>query len=154
MKEMLCFHFFHTLSLNIYVFIISLIFFVLLLVCLVCMVVFWACMHAELMVLGFISLLLTFGQKYIAQVCIPIEAADTMLPCPYRGDDQEGGGGGGDHRRRLLWYERRYLAAGSDGPGCKEVILLYTNTCMYILIYCLIFSMSFGKKKKLFEYVL
>lgn len=109
--------------------IISFIFFVLLLslvfVCLVCMVVFLGtCMHAELMVLGFISLLLTFGQQYIAKVCIPIEAADTMLPCPYRGEEKEGGGGGGDHRRRLLWYERRYLAGGGDGPGCKEVILL------------------------------
>lgn len=73
------------------------------------------------MVLGFISLLLTFGQKYISQVCIPIEAADTMLPCPYRDPDEEAGGGGGDHRRRLLWYERRYLAGGSAGPGCKAV---------------------------------
>jgi mlo protein len=75
---------------------------------------------AELMVLGFISLLLTFGQKYIAQICIPVEAADTMLPCPYRG--ARGGGGGG--HRRLLWYEpeRRFLAAGSEAPGCKPVI--------------------------------
>ncbi|CAI9115194.1 OLC1v1016033C1 [Oldenlandia corymbosa var. corymbosa] len=36
----------------------------------------------ELMVLGFISLLLTFGQNYIAQICIPDHVANTMLPCP------------------------------------------------------------------------
>ena len=33
------------------------------------------------MVLGFISLLLVFGQNYIIKVCITEEAADTMLPC-------------------------------------------------------------------------
>nr|GMD43576.1 MLO-like protein 9 [Ipomoea batatas] len=35
----------------------------------------------ELMVLGFISLLLTFGQSYIAKICIPEAAGNTMLPC-------------------------------------------------------------------------
>ncbi|KAM0841594.1 hypothetical protein ACQ4PT_058908 [Festuca glaucescens] len=35
----------------------------------------------ELMVLGFISLLLVFGQNYIIKICISEEAADTMLPC-------------------------------------------------------------------------
>ena len=36
---------------------------------------------AELMVLGFISLLLVFGQNYIIKVCISNHAANTMLPC-------------------------------------------------------------------------
>ncbi|PNY17906.1 MLO-like protein 8-like [Trifolium pratense] len=36
---------------------------------------------AELMVLGFISLLLTFGQNYISKVCIPQKYGNTMLPC-------------------------------------------------------------------------
>ncbi|KAF3341340.1 MLO-like protein 9 [Carex littledalei] len=36
---------------------------------------------AELMVLGFISLLLTFGQNYIIKICITDKVADTMLPC-------------------------------------------------------------------------
>uniref|UniRef100_A0A453LWT7 MLO-like protein n=2 Tax=Aegilops tauschii subsp. strangulata TaxID=200361 RepID=A0A453LWT7_AEGTS len=36
---------------------------------------------AELMVLGFISLLLVFGQSYIIKICISEAAADTMLPC-------------------------------------------------------------------------
>ncbi|KAG8084876.1 hypothetical protein GUJ93_ZPchr0010g9684 [Zizania palustris] len=35
----------------------------------------------ELMVLGFISLLLVFGQNYIIKICISEQAADTMLPC-------------------------------------------------------------------------
>ncbi|TKY75351.1 MLO protein-like 1 [Spatholobus suberectus] len=36
---------------------------------------------AELMLLGFISLLLTFGTKYIAKICIPESVGDIMLPC-------------------------------------------------------------------------
>lgn len=33
------------------------------------------------MILGFISLLLTFGQAYISKICIPTNYADSMLPC-------------------------------------------------------------------------
>lgn len=96
------------------------------------------------MVLGFISLLLTFGQNYIAKVCIPEHAADTMLPCPLAhssqyGDNEageKGGGGGevaeaggggdsgGEHHRRLLWYAHRILAADSGGAGCKAVSMI------------------------------
>ncbi|XP_030535713.1 MLO-like protein 9 [Rhodamnia argentea] len=97
-------------------------------------------LKGELMVLGFISLLLTFGQNYITRVCIPERAADTMLPCPlartshYGGNEagekggeggdvaEAGGGGGGSdskHHRRLLWYAHRMLAADSGGAGCK-----------------------------------
>ncbi|KAM3711077.1 hypothetical protein ACB098_01G081400 [Castanea mollissima] len=69
----------------------------------------------ELMVLGFISLILTFGQNYIARICIPVDISETMLPCPIRGGSAEPEGG----HRRLLWHERRYLAAESKGPACK-----------------------------------
>ncbi|KAJ7958000.1 MLO-like protein [Quillaja saponaria] len=79
---------------------------------------------AELMVLGFISLLLTFGQNYIAKMCIPTKFANTMLPCPDRNKEDhypktephEDGGG----HRRLLSYERRFLAADSAGAECKK----------------------------------
>ncbi|KAF8409899.1 hypothetical protein HHK36_002417 [Tetracentron sinense] len=72
---------------------------------------------AELMILGFISLILTFGQVYIARICIPIKAADTMLPCPYRENTTEESET--ENHRRLLWNERRFLAAGSNAPKCK-----------------------------------
>nr|XP_004512433.2 MLO-like protein 10 [Cicer arietinum] len=39
---------------------------------------------AELMILGFISLLLTFGQNYIVRICILEEVANKMLPCPHK----------------------------------------------------------------------
>lgn len=79
---------------------------------------------AELMILGFISLLLTFGQSYIIKICIPTGVANTMLPCAAAKDDKmekdAGGADEGEHHRRLLWYERRYLAA--VGPvSCKDV---------------------------------
>ncbi|KAL3830535.1 hypothetical protein ACJIZ3_019337 [Penstemon smallii] len=71
---------------------------------------------SELMVLGFISLLLTFGQNYIVQMCIPEKLANTMLPCDpkeYKEDEP-------DHRRRLLWHNHRILAADSPAKGCKQ----------------------------------
>ncbi|KAL8150020.1 MLO-like protein 9 [Apium graveolens] len=89
---------------------------------------------SELMVLGFISLLLTFGQSYIARICIPDKVADSMLPCakhaqgahktegeankPEGGGESKGEGGG---HRRLLWYEHRMLSGGGGGTyKCHE----------------------------------
>ncbi|KAJ4965173.1 hypothetical protein NE237_017022 [Protea cynaroides] len=75
---------------------------------------------AELMVLGFISLLMTFCQSYIARICVPLKYANTMLPCPYRGDDMTEGAQGEEHHRRLLWNERRFLAGGGgEAARCK-----------------------------------
>ncbi|KAK8683700.1 hypothetical protein V6N13_039751 [Hibiscus sabdariffa] len=95
----------------------------------------------ELMVLGFISLLLTFGQNYISRVCIPEEVADSMLFCPKHtthgsdhGQSQEHGStsgqeetkeeGGSEHRRRLLFFhgndERRFLSGGADSSAACD----------------------------------
>ncbi|GAA0142370.1 hypothetical protein LIER_03285 [Lithospermum erythrorhizon] len=73
----------------------------------------------ELMVLGFISLLLTFGQNYITQVCIPTKVANTMLPCPSRKLSNYKDTKEDDHHRRLLYYEHRSLAADSPPKECK-----------------------------------
>ncbi|KAJ8772605.1 hypothetical protein K2173_027782 [Erythroxylum novogranatense] len=85
---------------------------------------------AELMVLGFISLLLTFSQGYVSQWCIPVRYANTMLPCQRKHLRVEDHGGEhyeseapadkGDHHRRLLWYARRFLGGDSAGATCKE----------------------------------
>ncbi|XP_010466376.1 PREDICTED: MLO-like protein 10 [Camelina sativa] len=64
---------------------------------------------AELMILGFISLLLTFGEQYILKICIPEKAAASMLPCAAPSThDQDNK----THRRRL--------AAASTSSRCKE----------------------------------
>ncbi|KAF3440893.1 hypothetical protein FNV43_RR19179 [Rhamnella rubrinervis] len=70
---------------------------------------------AELMILGFISLLLTFGQSYIARICIPIKVAESMLPCTKKVSTTTEE----EHRRKLLWSERRFLAGDSYAPKCK-----------------------------------
>ncbi|XP_052190383.1 MLO-like protein 10 [Diospyros lotus] len=92
---------------------------------------------AELMILGFISLLLTFGQYYIVKICIPSNVADTMLPCSSNDKTSKAE----EHRRRLLWYEHRVLAASSYNFKCKEgkVPLISVNGLhqLHILIFFL-----------------
>ncbi|KAI5402622.1 MLO protein homolog 1 [Lathyrus oleraceus] len=71
---------------------------------------------AELMLLGFISLLLTFGTKYIAKICIPPTLGDSMLPCKKEEVEQDSK----DDRRRLLSFDdsivwRRGLASAASG---------------------------------------
>ncbi|KAK9070185.1 hypothetical protein SSX86_010585 [Deinandra increscens subsp. villosa] len=77
---------------------------------------------AELMILGFISLILTFSQYYIAKICIPVDVADTMLPCakPEKAEKEEKGEKGG--HRLLLWYayEHRRSLAGAYASSCKK----------------------------------
>ncbi|CAH2042980.1 unnamed protein product [Thlaspi arvense] len=64
---------------------------------------------AELMILGFISLLLTFGEQYILEICIPEKAAASMLPCPDPSSthDQDK-------------THRRHLAAATTSSRCDE----------------------------------
>ncbi|KAL1535175.1 MLO-like protein 9 [Salvia divinorum] len=82
---------------------------------------------AELMVVGFISLTLTFGEKYITSICIPEKIGDTMLPCELRRNGHHGPLHGHhrhqheqEHRRRLLWYEHRVLAADYVSRQCER----------------------------------
>ncbi|KAJ0695037.1 hypothetical protein HanPI659440_Chr15g0615641 [Helianthus annuus] len=73
---------------------------------------------AELMILGFISLILTFSQYYIAKICIPVDVADTMLPCAKRDTDEKKEEG---THRLLLWYaENRRSLAGAYASTCKK----------------------------------
>ncbi|CAL0331658.1 unnamed protein product [Lupinus luteus] len=94
---------------------------------------------AELMILGFISLLLTFGQSYIVRICIHANVAAKMLPCPYR---DEGTDNEEEHRRKVLSYQRRYLAADTTSYKCTNeghVPLLSVNGLhqLHILIFFL-----------------
>ncbi|MED6204065.1 MLO-like protein 8 [Stylosanthes scabra] len=94
---------------------------------------------AELMVLGFISLLLTFGQSYIVRICIPGSAADKLLPCKYVGTG-DASGDKNKHGRRLLSYEHRFLSEDTVYK-CKEgyVPLISSNGLhqLHILIFFL-----------------
>ncbi|CAN4120339.1 unnamed protein product [Withania somnifera] len=86
---------------------------------------------SELMLLGFISLLLTVGQDPISNICVSEKIASTWHPCSKQkeaqkykevSDDLEG------HRRRLLTANnggvRRVLAAaGTD--KCTERVCIF-----------------------------
>ncbi|VAI24443.1 unnamed protein product [Triticum turgidum subsp. durum] len=80
-------------------------------------------MKAELMLVGFISLLLTVAQTPISRICISKEAGMRMLPCKLN-DGAGGGGHGKDNHRRLLWLQgethRRFLAAPAGEDVCAE----------------------------------
>ncbi|CAA6673444.1 unnamed protein product [Spirodela intermedia] len=75
----------------------------------------------ELMILGFISLLLTFGGDHADKICIPLSAGNTMLPCPLKEDKANEKGG-----RRLLWElaedmeSKRRMLAGASDSACSE----------------------------------
>ncbi|XP_010463181.1 PREDICTED: MLO-like protein 9 [Camelina sativa] len=80
---------------------------------------------SELMVLGFISLLLTFGQNYIASICVPSRYGQAMSFCgPYDGpsddDDNDKKLKKTEHAMRILSIQRRSLA---DAPpvNCKKL---------------------------------
>ncbi|KAG6529420.1 hypothetical protein ZIOFF_011618 [Zingiber officinale] len=97
---------------------------------------------SELMILGFISLLLTFSQDQIVKICVLKEVADSMLPC--RPDAESTGG----NKRRLLalvltesHLKRRILAAGGSVVECppeKEQLITATGLHqLHILIFFL-----------------
>jgi mlo protein len=97
-------------------------------------------MKAELMLVGFLSLLLTVLQTPISKICISEAAANVMHPCktepyPASGDDGEK-----DNRRRLLsWVQgethRRFLAgaAGEDVCAAKGKVALMSAGSMHQL---------------------
>uniref|UniRef100_A0A0E0K8A3 MLO-like protein n=1 Tax=Oryza punctata TaxID=4537 RepID=A0A0E0K8A3_ORYPU len=121
---------------------------------------------AELMLLGFISLLLTVAQTPISKICIPESAANIMLPCKAGQDVIEGMKGKKDNRRRLLWYpgeeesHRRSLAgaAGEDycaksgkvalmsSGGMHQLHIFIFVLAVFHVTYCVI-TMALGRLK-------
>ncbi|XVF63503.1 hypothetical protein PTKIN_Ptkin09bG0091700 [Pterospermum kingtungense] len=94
---------------------------------------------AELMLLGFISLLLTVGTYYIPEICIPEKIGNSMLPCKPKSEKSKGNDGEGDDRRRkLLSYAedmvwRRVLADSTKGSCDKGKVALISQTGMHDL---------------------
>lgn len=113
---------------------------------------------AELMLLGFLSLLLTVGTKYVAKICVPKKIGYKMLPCKEKynnGADKskDGGGNGngiddeGENRRKLLSLAeeiifRRVLAGASSESGstCKQVYNYMDDFFLFTCNYCLIYE--------------
>ncbi|XP_015691083.1 MLO protein homolog 1 [Oryza brachyantha] len=122
---------------------------------------------AELMLLGFISLLLTVAQTPITKICIPKSAANIMLPCKAGQDAIKSSKGNKDDRRRLLWLpveeesHRRSLAGAAGADYCSKfdgkVALMSTSTihqlhififvlAVFHVTYCVI-TMALGRLK-------
>uniref|UniRef100_A0A7N0VLD3 MLO-like protein n=1 Tax=Kalanchoe fedtschenkoi TaxID=63787 RepID=A0A7N0VLD3_KALFE len=94
---------------------------------------------SELMVLGFISLLLTFFQMYIIKICISADVAKTMLPCKHSDESQKSED---EHRRRLLWHDRRFLSSedvNSCGEGYAPLVSANGLHQLHILLFFLAF---------------
>ncbi|ONK71134.1 uncharacterized protein A4U43_C04F5060 [Asparagus officinalis] len=121
---------------------------------------------AELMLLGFISLLLTVGQDQISKICIPAKAGKIMLPCEGKHDnDNDNDDDDHDNRRKLLslnddGHWRRVLA-GTVIDHCskyKDKVQLISQTGihqLHIFIFVLavfhvlysVLTMALGKAK-------
>ncbi|MCE3216503.1 MLO-like protein 6, partial [Datura stramonium] len=121
---------------------------------------------SELMLLGFISLLLTVGQDPISNICVSEKIASTWHPCSKQkeaemnkanSDDLEG------HRRRLLTAEdggvRRVLAAvGTDkcadkgkvafvsADGIHQLHIFIFVLAIFHVFYC-ITTLALGRAK-------
>ncbi|KAJ6907793.1 hypothetical protein NC651_018283 [Populus alba x Populus x berolinensis] len=116
---------------------------------------------AELMILGFISLLLTFGQNHIAKICVPQDVVGTMLPCKKEGVTDKSSSTKGEEQpgRRLLWFDRRFLAADKSAVKCKDGyeqlisvdglhqlhILIFFLACFHVLFS--VITMTLGRLK-------
>ncbi|XP_076947798.1 MLO-like protein 9 [Bidens hawaiensis] len=97
----------------------------------------------ELMILGFISLLMTFCQNYIAAICVSKVLTKDFLPCKKQpdgkeplDDDTDDAGG----RRKLLWYARRSLADDPPKeckPGYEALITVTGLHQLHIFIFFL-----------------
>ncbi|KAG7648649.1 MLO-like protein 5 [Arabidopsis thaliana] len=94
----------------------------------------------ELMVLGFISLLLTFGQNYIASICVPSRYGHAMSFCgPYDGPSKD------DHKKlkktdhamRILYSVQRRSLADAPPVNCKKdyVALISLNALHQVHIF-------------------
>ncbi|KAA8536668.1 hypothetical protein F0562_029146 [Nyssa sinensis] len=70
----------------------------------------------ELMLLGFISLLLTVFQSLIRHICIPTHLANYMLPCKIESVSPSGSGNNPEHYSHHTLKNGRRLLSESTGP--------------------------------------
>ncbi|KAA8518776.1 hypothetical protein F0562_016450 [Nyssa sinensis] len=123
---------------------------------------------AELMLLGFISLLLTVGQAPISEICIPKSVGETWHPCNKKQEKkkyEDGKKNSDDNsRRKLLIFldsnenNRRVLAADKYGKcpegkvpfvsnyGIHQLHIFIFALAVFHVLYCII-TMAFGRLK-------
>ncbi|KAF7805561.1 MLO-like protein 6 [Senna tora] len=115
-------------------------------------------LKSELMLLGFISLLLTVTQALISRICVSEEVADTWHPCSKQqeeAEDSEESNG----RRRLLVNPRRVLASGGtdkcaaqgkvafvSSDGIHQLHIFIFVLAVFHVLYCIL-TLAFGRLK-------
>ncbi|KAL8240027.1 hypothetical protein R6Q59_013382 [Mikania micrantha] len=97
-------------------------------------------MKAELMLLGFLSLLLTVGTKYVAKICVPENIGYKMLPCKVIKKDENVVD---DKNRKLLSITttqeiviRRVLAGATNDGGTtchKGMVAMISSSAVHQL---------------------
>ena len=98
----------------------------------------FASLEIELMLLGFISLLLTVSQGLISKICVPQSVGNSWHPCKREeeataastDDDDDSKDFHGTAGRRLLYTEsstifRRILAGGGTDECAPKVVKLF-----------------------------
>lgn len=117
---------------------------------------------SELMLLGFISLLLTVGQSVISNICIPASVGATWHPCGKKQESalDKGTEDESEHRRRLLSLtSRRLLAAGAtdkcaakgmvpfvSSDGIHQLHIFIFVLAVFHVIYC-VATLALGRAK-------
>ncbi|KAL1544152.1 MLO-like protein 6 [Salvia divinorum] len=117
---------------------------------------------SELMLLGFISLLLTVGQTPISNICISKSAGASWHPCSKSEEESKVEDEGAGERRRLLWLEggaRRILAGGGSdkcaekgkvpfvsSDGIHQLHIFIFVLAVFHVLYCII-TMALGRAK-------
>ncbi|XP_052180268.1 MLO-like protein 6 [Diospyros lotus] len=123
---------------------------------------------SELMLLGFISLLLTVGQSLISNICISKGAGNTWHPCDKSQEEESTKNGEGEgHRRKLLQaivsspggsFRRVLASTGTDkcaergkvafvsAEGIHQLhIFIFVLAIFHVI--CCVFTMAFGRAK-------
>ncbi|KAL7596452.1 hypothetical protein Lser_V15G28471 [Lactuca serriola] len=112
---------------------------------------------SELMLLGFISLLLTVGQSTITDICISKSLGDTWLPCSKK-DIKEMDAHHRANKEEIL--ARRVLSAATSGDKCTsqgkipflsrdalhELHIFIFSLAIYHVV-CSIITLAFGRAK-------
>lgn len=115
---------------------------------------------SELMLLGFISLLLTVLQDYISDICIPKSIGDSWLPCSKEAQSKSENKG-----RKLLYFSdpdfsyRRRLAVKGDDYCSKEDKVAFVSAygihqlhififvlALFHVLYCIL-TLTLGRYK-------
>ncbi|KAF4382237.1 hypothetical protein G4B88_011566 [Cannabis sativa] len=101
----------------------------------------------ELMLLGFISLLLTIFQDYIADICIPKSAANTWHPCQYQNNEEKKAKESDKTKSKTIDYcsENGKVALVSK-YGIHQLHIFIFVLALFHIIYC-ITTLAIGRTK-------